>query len=190
VVNEGLEVDVPELNAKVKFDTAYGGAFFAFVEASSLGLSCVPENVTKIQTAGCAILRAITQKHTFNHPIEKDLGFLFGVVFIDRPMKRRTGMADSRHVCVFSEGCVDRGPTGMAICARLALMAAHGKATRGMNYTVEGILGNSFTGRIVAQVDDHGTPACVVEVEGRAWVTGRHTFFIDSEDPCLEGFLL
>ncbi len=190
VVTTDEEIEVPELAAKVKFDVAYGGAFFAFVEASSLGLSCVPENVTKIQAAGCAILHAINQRHEFKHPVEKDLGFLFGVVFIDRPVKRRTGMADSRHVCVFSEGCIDRSPTGMAICARLALMAARGKAHHGMNFTVEGILGNAFTGRIVAQVDEHGNPACIVEVEGRAWVTGRHTFFIDSEDPCLEGFLL
>jgi len=160
------------------------------VDASSIGLSCVPENVAKIQAAGKAILAAINRKLTFTHPVEPDLGFLFGVVFVDRPVRRRTGMADSRHVCVFSEGCIDRSPTGMAICARLALMAEQGKAQKGGRFTVEGILGNSFSGRIVAQTEDHGHPAAIVEVEGRAWITGRHTFFLDSEDPCLEGFLL
>ncbi|HWB01512.1 MAG TPA: proline racemase family protein [Verrucomicrobiales bacterium] len=190
VVHENEEVEVPELNTKVKFDSAYGGAFFAFVEAASINLSCIPENVAKIQAAGCAILQAINRQFAFKHPVDPDLGFLFGVVFIDKPVRRRTGMADSRHVCVFSEGCIDRSPTGMAICARLALMAARGKAAHGMNFTVEGILGNSFTGRIVAKTEEHGNPAWIVEVEGRAWITGRHTFFIDSEDPCLEGFLL
>jgi proline racemase len=189
-VSENEEVEVPELGMKVKFDVAYGGAFFAFVEASSIGLTCVPESVTKIQMAGHAILQAINRHRTFTHPVEKDLSFLFGVVFVDRPVRRRTGMADSRHVCVFSEGCIDRSPTGMAICARLAIMAERGKADRGTSFTVEGILGNSFTGRIVDRVEEHGHPACIVEVEGRAWITGRHTFFIDSADPCLEGFLL
>lgn len=189
-VAEKEEIDVPDLGMKVTFDVAYGGAFFAFVEAASIGLSCVPENAARIQAAGMAILGAINQRLTFTHPVEPDLGFLFGVVFVDKPVKRRTGMADSRHVCVFSEGCMDRSPTGMAICARLALMAEQGKVKNGETFTVEGILGHSFTGRIVAQVEDHGHPASIVEVEGRAWITGRHTFFLDSEDPCLEGFLL
>jgi proline racemase len=189
-VAERDEVEVPELGVTVKFDAAYGGAFFAFVEAASIGLSCVAENAAKIQVAGWAILRAINDRLSFQHPAGKELGFLFGVVFVDRPVRRRTGMADSRHVCVFSEGCIDRSPTGMAICARLALMAARGEASKGMTLTVEGILGNTFTGRIVAQVEDEGKSASIVEVEGRAWVTGRHTFFLDTEDPCLDGFLL
>jgi proline racemase len=189
-VSENEEVEVPELGIRVKFSVAYGGAFFAFVEASTIGLACVPENVTRIQASGHAILKAINRHMTFAHPVEEDLGFLFGVVFVDRPVRRRTGMADSRHVCVFSEGCVDRSPSGMAICARLARMAAQGKASHGSAFTVEGILGSSFTGRIVATVDDHGRSASIVEVEGRAWITGRHTFFIDSDDPCFEGFLL
>lgn len=189
-VAEKEEIEVPDLGRKVSFDVAYGGAFFAFVDAASIGLNCVPENASKIQAAGVAILAAINHKLTFTHPVEPDLGFLFGVVFVDRPVRRRTGMADSRHVCVFSEGCIDRSPTGMAICARLALMADQGTAPNGAKFTVEGILGNCFTGRIVAQTEDHGHPASIVEVEGRAWITGRHTFFLDSEDPCLEGFLL
>lgn len=189
-VAENEEIDVPEFGAKVKFDVAYGGAFFAFVDAASIGLDCVPENAARIQQAGTAILRAINERLTFKHPVEEDLGFLYGIVFTDKPVRRRTGMADTRQVTVFSEGCVDRSPTGMAICARLALMAERGQSRQGQQLTVEGILGHAFTGRIVAQVEDHGTPACIVEIEGRAWVTGRHTFFLDSEDPCLEGFLL
>ena len=126
-VAEKEEIEVPELGRTVSFDVAYGGAFFAFVDAAGIGLSCVAENVGKIQAAGVAILAAINRKLTFTHPVEEDLGFLFGVVFVDRPVRRRQGMADSRHVCVFAEGCVDRSPTGMAICARLALMAEQAK---------------------------------------------------------------
>lgn len=189
-VSENETIDVPELGLTVHFDVAYGGAFFAFVDAASIGLQCTPENARQIQDAGNAILRAINARLTFQHPVEEDLGFLFGVVFIDKPVRRRTGMADSRHVCIFSEGCIDRGPTGMAICARLALMAERKQIHPGQTFTVEGILGHAFSGRIVAQVEDHGTPASIVEVEGRAWITGRHTFFLDAEDPCIEGFLL
>jgi proline racemase len=189
-VAEQQEIEVKELGRTVKFDVAYGGAFFAFVDAAALGLECVAENAASVQAAGNAILRAINERLTFQHPVEEALGFLFGVVFVDRPVRRRTAMADSRHVCVFSEGCIDRSPTGMAICARLALLSSQGLAHVGTRLTVEGILGNSFSGRIVAETVEHEHPAVVVEVEGRAWVTGRHTFFLDAEDPCLEGFLL
>jgi trans-L-3-hydroxyproline dehydratase len=189
-VAEGEEIEVPELGKSVKFDVAYGGAFFAFVDAPSIGLSCVAQNAARIQTTGAAILQAINRERTFTHPVEADLGFLFGVVFVDRPVRRRGSSADSRHVCVFSEGCIDRSPTGMAICARLALMEEQGKIRPGTPYVVEGILGNSFTGRIVADAEAYGNPAAIVEVEGSAWITGRHTFFLDSTDPLLEGFLL
>lgn len=189
-VAEGEEIEVPELGRTIKFDVAYGGAFFAFVDARSAGLTCAPQNAAKVQAAGTAILHAINRERTFTHPVEADLGFLFGVVFVDRPVRRRTGMADSRQVCVFSEGCIDRSPTGMAICARLALMEEQGKIRAGTPFTVEGILGNCFTGRIVAGAEAFGQPASIVEVEGSAWITGRHTFFLDSADPCLEGFLL
>ena len=33
-------------------------------------------------------------------------------------------------------------------------------------------------------------PAIIPEVEGRAWLTGRHEFMIDPDDPLKEGFLL
>lgn len=189
-VADDEEIMVPELGRSVKFDVAYGGAFFAFVDAADAGLDCVPENAPRIQMMGQAILNAINRERTFTHPVEEDLGFLFGVVFTSRPVRRRSGMADSRHVCVFSEGCIDRSPTGMAICARLALMAEQGKVRAGSSFTVEGILGHSFTGRIVADAEAYGHPAVIVEVEGSAWITGRHTFFMDAADPCLEGFLL
>jgi len=189
-VAEGEEIAVPELGRTIQFDVAYGGAFFAFVDAQAAGISCAAQNAASLQAAGMAILQAINRERSFTHPVEPDLGFLFGVVFVDRPVRRRTGMADSRQVCVFSEGCMDRSPTGMAICARLALMQEQGKIQAGASLTVEGILGHCFTGRIVADAEAYGHPAAIVEVEGSAWITGRHTFFLDSADPCLEGFLL
>jgi proline racemase len=30
-------------------------------------------------------------------------------------------------------------------------------------------------------------PALVTEIEGSAWITGEHTFFLDDDDPFREG---
>ncbi len=186
----GEQISVPSLNLTVTYDVAYGGAFFAFVDVAQLGVTCTPEHLSVLTVAGVAIRKAIEGRHKFRHPLHDSLGYLFGVVFMDKPLRRRTGQADARHVCVFSDGCVDRSPTGMSISARLALMRAAGTIEPGTSLSVEGIMGGTFSARIVAEELKGTHQQVIVEVEGRAFITGRHTFFLDPEDPCLEGFLL
>lgn len=186
----GAEVQVPGLGRRVRCDVAYAGAWFVFVEASELGLACTPAETPRLVAAAAAVREAVT-------PLIPELGApwgiggLFGVVFGDRAMVRRGGAsADLRQVCVFGDGCVNRSPSAMALSARLAVMAARGEAAQGTALVVEGLLGTTFGGRIVAQTSEAGLPAVIVEVDGAAWITGRHTFFIDPLDPCLGGFLL
>ena len=190
VVAEGESVEVAALGLTVSYELAYGGAFFAFVKVEEINLTCTPENMTDLIIAGHAIREAISEQMEFTHPISSDLGFLFGVVFVDKPVRRRLGTAQSRHVCVFSEGCVDRSASGMAISARLALMHHQGKINAGERFVVEGIVGSTFSGRIVAASEEHGHPAVTVEIEGSAYITGKHTFFMNPDDPWMEGFLL
>jgi proline racemase len=33
-------------------------------------------------------------------------------------------------------------------------------------------------------------PAIVAEIEGSAWITGEHTFYVDEDDPLKDGFEL
>ncbi len=183
-------IEVPALGKTIRYDVAYGGAFFAFVDAGELGLSCVPEQIPALTVAGVAIRKAIEREHQFKHPIHESLGYLFGVVFMDKAMVRKSGQADQRHVCIFGEGCVDRSPTGMSMSARLAVLRTLDQVEPGQSMVVEGIMGGAFSARIVAEEEVRGFRQVVVEVEGRAFITGRHTFFMDPEDPCLEGFLL
>ena len=45
-------------------------------------------------------------------------------------------------------------------------------------------------GRVVDRTEVGDLPAIVPEIEGSAWITGEHTFFIDDDDPLKTGFLL
>ena len=113
----------------------------------------------------------------FAHHLGDTILFVFGALVAQEPLLHEPNprWRDTLHFW---------GRVGLGIVVTASL------AEVGKRMTVEGILGSSFSGRIVAELEEHGHPAVVVEVEGRAWVTGRHTFFMDSEDPCLEGFLL
>ena len=66
----------------MRYDIAFGGAFYAYVNAADLGLSCTPENFRPLIEKGMAIKRAIMANREIPHPFELDLGFLYGTIFI------------------------------------------------------------------------------------------------------------
>jgi proline racemase len=179
-------VEVPGLG-RVRYDLAFGGAFYAYVDAAELGLDLEPQAYRSLIEAGMAIKRAIMASRAVRHPLEPDLGFLYGTI-LGGPPHDPTHQA--RNVCVFAEGEVDRSPTGTGVSGRAALEWARGRLRPGQPFAVESLLGTTFTVTIVEAVDFHGLPAVVPEVSGRAWITGFHEFLLDPEDPLPQGFLL
>jgi proline racemase len=85
---------------------------------------------------------------------------------------------------------VDRSPTGTAVSARMALMAARGEMKVGESFEAESIIGSLFTGRIVEQVQVGSRTAIVPEISGRGWVTGTHQHMLDPDDPWPGGYRL
>jgi len=187
VVALDLEVEVPGLGT-VSYDLAYGGAFYAYVQAAQLGLSLVPDRYSEIIDKGMAIKRAImASAQAVQHPFEADLSFLYGTIFIGGPVSPGV---DSRNVCVFAEGEVDRSPTGSGVSGRLPIHYARGEMGIGDTLIVESILGSVFKGTVIETVDYGPFQALIPEVEGTAFITGQHEFLIDPEDPFREGFFL
>lgn len=186
VVKLDAMIDVPNLG-RVQYDLAFGGAFYAYVPAGQLGLQCTPENYRALIEQGMAIKRAIMKSRAIEHPFEKDLSFLYGTIFIDAP---QSAHAHSRNVCVFAEGEVDRSPTGTGVSGRVAIHHARGEIGVNEPIVIESIIGSTFTAR-VAETTTFGPYAAIIpEVEGRAFITGRHEFWIDPNDPLREGFIL
>lgn len=172
---------------EIRYDLAYGGAFYAYARADDLGLRLVPAETGRIIELGRRIKKAVQAVAPPTHPDDADLGFLYGTIFVGPP--HRAG-AHSRNVCVFADGEVDRCPTGTGVSGRLALHHARGDIELDDEIVVESILGTRFTGRIVATARVGPYDAIVPEVSGRAFITGRNELFIDPEDPLAEGFLL
>jgi trans-L-3-hydroxyproline dehydratase len=179
-------VVVPGLGS-VRYDIAFGGAFYALVRAEDAGVRCLPDDFRQLIEKGIAIKQAVMAARPISHPFEEDLSFLYGTIFIGPP--QGVG-AHSRNVCVFADGEVDRCPTGTGVSARLALHRARGEIDPGETIVVESIIGSRFTGRIVEETTFGPHPAVIPEIGGTAHITGRHEFLIDPDDPLREGFIL
>jgi len=172
---------------RVRYDIAFGGAFYAYVQAGEVGLTTTPKDFAALVEKGMAIKRAVMADHPIVHPFETDLGFLYGTIFIGPP---HTEDAHSSNVCIFAEGEVDRCPTGTGVSARLALHHARGELTVDQPIVIESIIGSRFTGRVVKTTTFGPYDAVIPEVEGSAHITGRHEFVFDPEDPLRKGFIL
>jgi trans-L-3-hydroxyproline dehydratase len=179
-------VDVPGLGP-VRLDVAFGGAFYAYVNAADLGLTCTPRDLPALVAAAAAIKAAVATAITVAHPFERELSFLYGVVFNAPGSGPGSG---TRNVCVFADGEVDRSPTGTSVSAQLALLHARGQVDIGERRGFESILGTRFGGRVVDTTIFGPHAAVVPEVEGTAHLTGRHEFVLDPEDALAGGFLL
>ncbi len=177
---------VPGLG-EIRYDVAFGGAFYAFCQADELGLTLIPEEFSKIVSAGRSIKRAVMEQLPIRHPFEEELSFLYGTIFTG---PAHTKGHHSRNVCVFAEGEVDRSPTGTGVSARAALHFKRGEIGENEPFVVESLLGTSFTGRVAGTTSFGPYDAVIPEVSGTAHITGKHEFLIDPADPFKRGFFL
>lgn len=173
---------------KVKYDLAFGGAFYAYVDADKLGLALNAGNYPNIINAGKDIKQAVIDSSAnVKHPLEANLSFLYGTIFISQMSSEK---ADNKNVCVFADGEVDRSPTGSGVSGRMAIHHARGEINVGEIMRIESIVGSVFRGSVIKEVDFGPFRAVIPEVEGEAFVTGQHTFLTDPRDPFKEGFFL
>jgi proline racemase len=179
-------VNVPGIG-EIRYDVAFGGAFYAYCKASDLGVRIIPEEFRKLIEVGMAVKRAVMSSIEIKHPFEEDLGFLYGTIIDGPPFGAG---ADSRNVCIFAEGEVDRSPTGTGVSGRVALEHAKGKLSVSEPFVIESLIGTRFTGRVAREVSFGDYSAVVPEVEGSAWITGCHEFLISPDDPLCGGFIL
>ena len=186
---EATDLAVPLGEEQVRVEVAFGGAFYAVLDAGAVGAAVTPEHLPALIGHGRAIKRAIEEQRRVVHPVVADLRDIYGVIFVD-DTRREGGVLHQRNVAVFADGEVDRSPTGSGVSARLALLDASGALARGSVLETAGIAGPVFLGRVTADAEVAGRPAVITEVEGSAYRTGTHEFVLDPADPLGTGFLL
>ena len=188
VTAQNQSIWIESLGKTIQYDIAYGGAFYAYVDADSLDIELTAQNSQKLSSLGREIKLAVaSQSEHINHPFEPDLSELYGTIFVG---KSHSPSADSRNVCVFADGEVDRSPTGSGVSGRMSLHYAKGEIGLGQSMVIESIIGSCFTGQVSRPCRFGPFEAVIPEVSGQAHVCGQHEFIIQPQDPLRHGFLL
>jgi proline racemase len=182
-----VDLDLATSAGPVRADVAYGGAFYALVDAAKLGVEILPENVAELTRLGMEIKRAVEREIEVVHPDEPELRGIYGTIISEPP---RTAGGDGRNITIYAEGAVDRSPCGTGTSAKLACLYADGRIPNGQPYVHESVIGTTFTGRVLEETSVGPFPAVETEIAGRGFLTGFQQFVVDPEDVTAGGFLV
>ena len=180
-----LSVEVPGIGA-VAYDMAFGGNFYAIVDADSLGVEFARDNGEEILRRGMQLMAAINETDSPVHPEDPAIRGCKHVQVVAPGSDAK----HSRHAMVISPGWFDRSPCGTGTSARMAQLHARGLMGPGDELVNESFIGTHFIGRIVEETEVAGRPAIVPTITGRAWITGTAQYVLADDDPFPAGFLV
>jgi proline racemase len=193
-------IEVPHLGT-VRVDVAYGGMFYVIADAEPLGLRLTPDEGRDITRVTEMIKAAANEQLPVVHPEQPGfsgitIGQLSGPAHTPGSSRRNavtvsTGRLDWERPSTWT-GAIDRSPCGTGTCAKMAVLRAKDQLAIGEAFVHEGILGTTFTGRLIEEttvgVGAAERPAVVPELTGTAWITGFASWVLDPTDPFPEGF--
>jgi proline racemase len=181
----------------VKVDMAYGGMFYVIADAAPFGLKLTPDEGRDITRIGEMIKAAAQEQLPVAHPENPEIS---GVTIAQLSAPSPTPGVDRRNAVIVSTGkldwqlpsswtgALDRSPCGTGTCAKMAALHAKGELPLGRDFLHEGVLGTTFTGRLIRETRVGDRPAVVPTISGRAWITGFSTYVLDPSDPFPAGF--
>ena len=195
-VHLDARLDVPHLGT-VTVDIAWGGMFYVIAEAGPLGLRLSPDEGRDLVRVGEMIKAAAQQQLPVVHP--ENPAFTGPTIAQVSGPATRAG-AHRKNVVVVSTGAldwdrpatwtgaIDRSPCGTGTCAKMATLHARGMLGLDEDFTHEGILGTTFTGRLIEGTTVGPYRAVVPTISGTAWITGIAHYVVDPNDPFPDGF--
>lgn len=185
----GRHLAVQLSSGVISVDISYGGAYYASVNATDLGLAVIPRNVQQFIYLGREIKAVLGDNPAVVHPTDSRLSGLYGTVFFEDLNSGDTGV-HHRNVTVFADGEVDRSPCGSGTSARLALLDSAAELPRGETLTHDSVIGTTFTASVIGDTEVAGQHAVITRVRGSAYRTGSSVFTVDEDDPLGLGFQL
>jgi proline racemase len=181
----------------VTVDVAYGGMFYVIAEAVPLGFRLTPDEGRDIVRVAEMIKAAAREQLSVAHPENPGIAGVT-IAQISGPPSRPE--AHAKNAVVVSTGTLDwsrpqswigvldRSPCGTGTCARMATLHAKGKLALHQDFVHEGILGTTFTGRLIEETRVGPYAAVVPTLSGQAWITGFAQYVLDPDDPFPDGF--
>jgi proline racemase len=179
-----LNVTLGPKQIPLTVDLSFGGAVYASVDATTLGLRIEPSNYHTFVDLGRKI------KASFPGFLYKEKYDLYGICFFSHISTTPSSLTQ-RNVVVFADGQIDRSPCGSGTCARLAILLAQGEVGVGRRLVHKSIVGTRFEA-FVMEIEDGGdgeSLVCIPRVRGKANLVGKMRFFVDEGDPVFPGFV-
>jgi proline racemase len=168
----------------VSIDISYGGNYFALVDAQSLNMQVIPEELSHLKRLGLSIFKAVNEQVQIVDPNTK------ANRQIDLVQIYNDKVSPPRNV-VLGPVKVDRSPCGTGTCAKMAMLNAKNMLGIQEEYTYRSILGTEFKGRIIERkMLETGQEAIIPEITGTAHITGIHQLIAKRDDPFKWGFKL
>jgi len=184
-----VAITVPGLGP-ITADIAWGGNWFAFVDAAQVGIQVDYANLDALMAAATAIRSALDAAGVRGHHPGAGEGALVDHVKIWQPLEGTAldGAArGTRDLTLCPGRAYDRSPCGTGTSAKLALLHHLGKLAKGQEFVAESIIRSRFRARITAETTLDGRAAVVPEIEGSAYITGLQQFVLDPSDPFRHG---
>lgn len=183
---EGVEIYIPKIGT-VPVDIAFGGNFFALVNAAYLNIDLISENIRDIVEIGKYIKDQVNQKIKVSHP---ELTHLNTVDLVEIYGPPRNPGAHAQNVVVFGNGQFDRSPCGTGTTAKMATLFYKNQLEIGKEFIYESIIGTTFKGKIISQTKVGDIPAVIAQITGTAFITGYQHVISDPADRLGNGFLV
>lgn len=179
----GVEVEGRFLAA----DIAYGGNWYALMDARAAGVTLSPAGVSEALTRGAAVKRTVNALIAAGR-VAGVAGPVDSVLFYDAA-EDAEGLV-SRQLVVLESNKFDRSPCGTGTSARLAQLIGRNQLAPGQPIRSRNILGIDFLASATRiEPDGTGRPRIRPSVSGLAHITGLHTFLSTAGDPLPAGFL-
>jgi proline racemase len=185
VASPGHRVSIGTRDLRV--DIAFGGVFYAIVDTEAIGVPLDVSRLPELRRLAVQISTAINTSGAITHPLDRTIAGVAGVVFTGAP---RDPLAHLRNVSISAGGAVDCSPSVGGTAAAMAVLDAMGLLDGDQAFVHEGLIGTLQHGRVLRRTQVGDLPSIVPEVEGSAWITGEHTFYLDAADPLREGVAL
>jgi proline racemase len=169
---------------------SYGGAIYAGVDATSVGLTVDPTHHRDLIGLGREIKRALDGSEHAVHPSDPRLSGVYGTI-VYQDLGCRDGQVYQRNVTVFADGEVDRSPCGPGPAPGWPCLPGRAVWRRRVRPCA--------TSRSWERCSPGPSwppppppPAARLSSRrsGMAYRTGEHTVVVDSTDPLVPGFVL
>ncbi|MCP1102895.1 proline racemase [Aequitasia blattaphilus] len=171
---------------EITYDIAFGGSFFALVDADKLGWTIDAKNIPALTDFGMKMIEQVNKEVEMKHPTLD----ITSVDLCEIYTSTDTPGADKRNVVIFGDRMADRSPCGTGTSAKLATLYARGEIGIGEPFVYESFIGSQFKGVILEETTVGDFKAVIPQITGSAYVTGEATYVIDGDDPLEYGFVV